>query len=62
MELWLKCEKSKITGISKSSDVHNGKSLLLKCKAEGKPKPTIEWKAPNKDVYRLTSDDFEGTV
>jgi hypothetical protein len=35
-------------------------SVLLKCIATGQPKPSIEWRAPNDDVYRLTSDDFEG--
>ena len=58
----MKCEKPKITGISKSSTVEAGKSLLLKCIAKGNPMPTIEWKAPNEDTYRLTSDDFEGVT
>ena len=57
-----KCEKPRITGISKSSTVDAGKSLLLKCIAKGNPMPTIEWKAPNEDTYRLTSDDFEGVT
>lgn len=54
------CTPPKITGISKSSTVESGKMLLLKCLAEGTPKPKIEWKAPNSDVYRLQSEDFEG--
>lgn len=54
------CTPPKITGISKSSTVESGKMLLLKCLAEGTPKPKIEWKAPNNDVYRLQSEDFEG--
>ena len=58
----MKCEKPRITGISKSSEVEAGKSLLLKCIATGNPMPTIEWKAPNEDTYRLTSDDFEGVT
>lgn len=58
----IKCSKPKITGISKSSQVEAGKSLLLKCIAMGNPMPTIEWKAPNEDTYRLTSDDFEGVT
>lgn len=58
----IKCTKPRITGISKSSEVEAGKSLLLKCIATGNPMPTIEWKAPNEDVYRLTSDDFEGVT
>ena len=58
----MKCEKPRITGISKSSEVEAGKSLLLKCIAKGNPMPTIEWKAPNEDTYRLTSDDFEGVT
>ena len=57
-----KCAKPRITGISKSSQVESGKSLLLKCIAKGNPMPTIEWKAPNEDTYRLTSDDFEGVT
>ena len=56
------CVKPTITGISKSSEVASGKSLLLKCIATGQPSPTIEWRAPNGDVYRLTSDDFEGVT
>ncbi|CAG5114233.1 Oidioi.mRNA.OKI2018_I69.chr2.g8296.t1.cds [Oikopleura dioica] len=54
------CTPPKITGISKSSTVDAGKMLLLKCLAEGVPQPKIEWKAPNGDVYRLQSEDFEG--
>lgn len=54
------CSAPKITGISKSTGVESGKSVLLKCIATGQPKPSIEWRAPNDDVYRLTSDDFEG--
>ena len=34
----------------------------LQCIAEGQPKPSIEWRAPNDDVFRLTSDDFEGVT
>ena len=56
------CQKPTITGISKSAKVPTQKSLLLKCKAEGKPLPQIEWKAPNGDTYRLTADDFEGVT
>ena len=56
------CSKPVISGISKSSEVAAGKSLLLKCVAEGTPTPTIEWRAPNEDIYRLTSDDFEGVT
>lgn len=56
------CSKPVISGISKSSEVDSGKSLLLKCVAEGTPTPTIEWRAPNDDIYRLTSDDFEGVT
>ena len=57
-----KCSKPKITGISKSSEVEAGKSLLLKCIAKGNPMPTIEWKAPNGDTYQLTSQNFEGVT
>ena len=57
-----KCEKPRIIGISKSSVVDAGKSLLLKCYAKGNPMPTIEWKAPNEDTYRLTFDDFKGVT
>jgi len=57
-----KCQAPTITGISKSFTVDSGKSLLLKCIAEGQPKPSIEWRAPNDDVFRLTSDDFEGVT
>ena len=58
----IQCTKPRITGISKSSKLDAGKSLLLKCIATGNPLPTIEWKAPNDDTYRLTSDDFEGVT
>ena len=58
----LKCSKPKITGISKSSEVEAGKSLLLKCIAKGNPMPTIVWKAPNGDTYQLTSQNFEGVT
>ena len=57
-----KCEKPRIAGISKSSLVDAGASLLLRCIAKGNPMPTIEWKAPNEDTYRLASDDFEGVT
>ena len=56
------CDKPKITGISKSSEVESGKSLLLKCVTSGVPAAQVEWKAPNDDVYRLTSADFEGVT
>ena len=49
-----------MTGISKDSIVDNGKTLLLKCLADGQPAPQIEWEAPNNDIYRLQSDEFEG--
>jgi len=55
-----KCEQPKVTGISKDSHVDNGKTLLLKCIASGQPQPQIEWEAPNQDLYRLQSDEFEG--
>ena len=54
------CRKPVVKGISKDSTVKNGNSLLLKCIAEGQPTPIIEWKAPNEDVYRLQSNEFEG--
>ena len=56
------CSKPRITGISKGASVPTTKSLLLKCNADGSPKPQIEWKAPNGDTYRLTADDFEGVT
>ena len=54
------CQKPRVTGISKDSIVDNGKTLLLKCLADGQPAPQIEWEAPNNDIYRLQSDEFEG--
>lgn len=54
------CQKPRVTGISKDSTVENGKTLLLKCLADGQPFPQIEWEAPNNDIYRLQSDEFEG--
>ena len=35
------CSKPTITGISKSSSVESGKTLLLKCLAKGVPKVTV---------------------
>lgn len=56
------CHIPTITGISKASSVDSGKMLLLKCIASGVPKPVIEWRAPNNEVYRLQSEDFEGVT
>lgn len=56
----LECSAPQITGISKSSTIKAGKTVLLRCIAEGLPKPTIAWIAPNEDVYRLNSDNFKG--
>ena len=49
-----RCVEPKITGISKSSTVDNGKTLLLKCIAEGTPKPNIEWQSPIKVRMRFS--------
>ena len=35
---------------------------MLRCIAEGIPRPRVEWKAPNDDVYKLSTDDFEGVI
>ena len=42
-------------------DVKKGTPLLLRCEATGTPKPRIEWRAPNQDIYRMMKDDFEGS-
>ena len=57
------CEDTEpvITRITRDvEDAEHGKPLLLRCEATGTPKPRIEWEAPNGDVYRMRSDDFEG--
>ena len=41
-------------------NISYGTPLLLKCKASGNPKPEIEWEAPSGDIYKLTSDEFQG--
>jgi len=56
----LPCEAPQITGISESSEVEKGRTVLLRCIAKGKPVPQISWIAPNEDVYRFESDNFEG--
>ena len=56
----LPCEAPTITGISESSEVEKGRTVLLRCIAHGKPIPQISWIAPNEDVYRFESDNFEG--
>ena len=35
---------------------------MCKCIAKGQPQPQIEWRAPNEDVYRLQSEEFEGVT
>ena len=39
-----------------------GKPLLLRCISEGVPRPRVEWKAPNGDLYKISVDDFEGVI
>ena len=58
----LPCSPPRIKGISKSSTIEAGKSVLLKCLAEGLPKPSIAWIAPDEDVYRFNNNNFEGVV
>ena len=56
----LPCSPPRIVGISKSSTIEAGKSVLLKCIAQGLPQPSISWIAPDQDVYRFNNNNYEG--
>jgi len=56
----LPCNPPRIVGISKSSTIEAGKSVLLKCIAQGLPQPSISWIAPDQDVYRFNNNNYEG--